>query len=157
MTSAAPRSFRQNRPPARTLSYTKCMWRQGAWRLSARLSSRVEWLMNDDGEVEALRSLVRLPWITQQHFVGMLQARRIDQVDVYFLFEWLPLRTAWIADILSQASLRDVERRRCWKRGSGDFGTTLRHARLSDLQFKAVDRRGSTLTWTVCKAIGGSR
>ena len=40
----------------------------------------------------------------------------------------LPLRTAWIADILSQASLRDVERQRCWKRGSGDFGTTLRHA-----------------------------
>ena len=44
--------------------------------------------MNDDGEVEALRSLVRLPWITQQHFVGMHQAKRIDQVDVYFLFEW---------------------------------------------------------------------
>ena len=44
--------------------------------------------MNDDGEVEALRSLVRLPWITKQHFVGMPQARRIDQVDVYFLFEW---------------------------------------------------------------------
>ena len=39
----------------------------------------------------------------------------------------LPLRTAWIADILLQASLRDVERQRCWKRGSGDFGTTLRH------------------------------
>ena len=39
----------------------------------------------------------------------------------------LPLRTAWIADILSQASLCDVERQRCWKRGSGDFGTTLRH------------------------------
>ena len=32
----------------------------------------------------------------------------------------LPLRTAWIADILSQASLRDVERQRCWKRGGGD-------------------------------------
>ena len=32
----------------------------------------------------------------------------------------LPLRTAWIADILSQAPLRDVERQRCWKRGSGD-------------------------------------
>ena len=32
----------------------------------------------------------------------------------------LPLRTAWIADILSQASLRDVQRQRCWKRGSGD-------------------------------------
>ena len=39
----------------------------------------------------------------------------------------LPLRTAWIADVLSQASLCDVERQRCWKRGSGDFGTTLRH------------------------------
>ena len=39
----------------------------------------------------------------------------------------LPLSTAWIADILSQASLRDVERQRCWKRGGGDFGTTLRH------------------------------
>ena len=63
-------------------------------------------------------------WITQQHFVGMLQARRIDQVDVYlFPFRMamvLPLRTAWIADILSQASLRDVERQHCWKRGSGD-------------------------------------
>ena len=44
--------------------------------------------MNDDGEVEALRSLVSLPWITQQHFVGMLQARRIEQVDVYNQF-WL--------------------------------------------------------------------
>ena len=32
--------------------------------------------MNHDGEVEALRSLVSLPWITQQHFVGMLQASR---------------------------------------------------------------------------------
>ena len=32
----------------------------------------------------------------------------------------LPLSTAWIADILSQASLRDVQRQRCWKRGSGD-------------------------------------
>ena len=47
----------------------------------------------------------------------------------------LPLRTAWIADILSQASLRDVQRQRCWKRGSGDGqrrdgGTT---TRLSDL------------------------
>ena len=39
----------------------------------------------------------------------------------------LSLRTAWIADILSQASVRDVERQRCWKRGSGDFGTTLQH------------------------------
>ena len=47
----------------------------------------------------------------------------------------LPLRTAWIADILSQASLRDGERQRCWKRGSGD-GQSLGDyftARLSDL------------------------
>ena len=45
----------------------------------------------------------------------------------------LPLRTAWIAHILSQASLRDVQRQRCWKRGTcgGDggrvFGTAVRH------------------------------
>ena len=32
----------------------------------------------------------------------------------------LPLRTACITDMLSRASLRDVERQRCWKRGSGD-------------------------------------
>ena len=44
--------------------------------------------MNDDGEVKALRSLVSLPLITQRQIVGILQARRIDQVDqldVYFL------------------------------------------------------------------------
>ena len=57
----------------------------------------------------------------------------------------LPLRTAWIADILSQASLRDVDRQRCWKRVGGDgqtlgllYGTTER-------SFNAVDKRGSTL------------
>ena len=55
---------------------------------SIEQQGRVIAVMNDDGEGEALLSLVRLPWITQQHFVGMLQARRIDQVDVYFLFEW---------------------------------------------------------------------
>ena len=71
----------------------------------------------------------------------------------------LPLRTAWIADILSQASLRDVQRQRCWKRGSGDGyrdgGTT---TRLSDLSMpfrlcasplKGEVRRS---TWTVCTA-----
>ena len=47
----------------------------------------------------------------------------------------LPLRTAWIADILSQAPLRDVERQRCWKRGSGDGQRLWDYftARLSDL------------------------
>ena len=60
----------------------------------------------------------------------------------------LPLRTAWIADILSQASLRDVQRQRCWKRVSGDGQRLWDYftARLSDLQFNAVDKRGSTLT-----------
>ena len=47
----------------------------------------------------------------------------------------LPLRTAWIADILSQASVRDVQRQRCWKRGSGDRQRLWDYftARLSDL------------------------
>ena len=81
----------------------------------------------------------------------------------------LPLRTAWIADIHSQAfkcikRSSVSERQPCcnWKRGSGDgqrlwdyfivhyYGTTER-------SFNAVDKWGSTLTWTVCKAIGGSR
>ena len=47
----------------------------------------------------------------------------------------------------------DVQRQCCWKRGSGDgqrlspydYGTTER-------SFNAVERRGSTLTWTVCTA-----
>ena len=76
--------------------------------------------------MEKLKFCVRrsaYPWITQQHFVGMLQAARTDQVDLFFSFSKatvLPLRTAWIADILSQASLHDVQRQRCWKRGIGD-------------------------------------
>ena len=41
--------------------------------------------MNDDGEVEVLPSLVSLLWIIQQHFVGMLQARRTEKVEVFFL------------------------------------------------------------------------
>ena len=86
-TARRPNTSTRSEPVERS-NFEVHVKRIGAWRLSARLSSRVEWLMNDDGEVEALRSLVRLPWITQQHFVGMLQARRIDQVDVYFLFEW---------------------------------------------------------------------
>ena len=50
--------------------------------------------------------------------------------------------------------VRDVQRQRCCKRGSGhgqrlslDYGTTER-------SFNAVDKRGSTLTWTVCTAAG---
>ena len=47
----------------------------------------------------------------------------------------LLLRTAWIADILTQASLRDVAKQRCWKRGSGDGQKLWDYctARLSDL------------------------
>ena len=91
ITSTARRTEDPTRRGVLTLSLSsarnsKCM--HVTTRSLALGSSRVEWLMNDDGEVEALRSLVRLPWITQQHFVGMLQTRRIDQVDVYFLFEW---------------------------------------------------------------------
>ena len=48
--------------------------------------------------------------------------------------------------------VRDVQRQRCCKRGSGDgerlsldYGTT-------EWSFNAVERRGSTLTWTVCTA-----
>ena len=47
----------------------------------------------------------------------------------------LPLRTAWIADILSQASLRDEERQCYWKRHGGDGQRLWDYftARLSDL------------------------
>ena len=47
----------------------------------------------------------------------------------------LPLRTAWIADILSQVSLHDVERQPCWKCVSGDGQRPWDYctARLSDL------------------------
>ena len=93
--------------------------------------------MKYDGEVEALRSLVSLPWITQQHFIGMLQARGC--LFPFRMAPVLPLRTACIADILSQASLRDVQRQRCWKRGrstcSGDGQSLWDYctAQLSDL------------------------
>ena len=60
----------------------------------------------------------------------------------------------WIVLMLSPI-MRDVQRQRCWKRGSGDgqrlsrklcdYGTTER-------SFNAVERWGSTLTWTLCMA-----
>ena len=112
-----------------------------------RSSSRVEWLMNDDGEVEALGSLVSRPLITQQYFVGMLQARIIDQVDVYFPFRMakvLPLRTAWIVDILSQASLQA-----CAMYNDNAVGGVVAEQRLSlwyydttERSFTAVDKPG---------------
>ena len=47
----------------------------------------------------------------------------------------LPFGTAWIANILSQASLQDLQRQRCCKRGSGDGQRLWDYctARLSDL------------------------
>ena len=64
----------------------------------------------------------------------------------------LPLRTAWIADILSQASLRDVQRQHCWKRGSRggqrlwDYSTTERSFNVVSALCVAVERQGSMLT-----------
>ena len=64
----------------------------------------------------------------------------------------LPLRTAWIADILSQAPLSDVQRQCCWNRGSGDeqrlqdYGTTERPFNAVSALCVAVERRGSPLT-----------
>ena len=55
----------------------------------------------------------------------------------------LPLRTAWIADILSQASLSDVERQRCWKRsGDGQRLWDYCTARLSDLSMPLTSEVG---------------
>ena len=55
-------------PTCRRVLSLSSAWMHVKTRILAleRSSSRVEWLMNHDGEVEALRSLVSLPWITQQ-------------------------------------------------------------------------------------------
>ena len=67
--------------------------------------------------------------------------------------EWLRAR-AKLDEICYTLSpvVRDVQRQRCWKRGSGDgqrfslyYGTTER-------SLSAVERWGSTLTCTVCRA-----
>ena len=118
--------------------------------------------MNDDGEVEALRSLVRLPWMTQQHFMGMLQARRKDQCDVYQVSFSNGTGSAFENSLDSgfpfacvPARCRKTTLLETWKWRRAEtlgllYGTTER-------SFNAVDKRSSTLTWTVCKAIGGSR
>ena len=49
--------------------------------------------------------------------------------------------------------VRDVQRQRCWKRGSGDGQRlSLYDYGITERSFNAVDRWGSTLTWTVCTA-----
>ena len=67
------------------------------------------------------------------------------------LYDVLIRGERWIVLMLSTI-VRDVQRQRCCKRGSGDgqrlsldYGTTER-------SFNAVERRGSTLTWTVFTA-----
>ena len=45
------------------------------------------------------------------------------------------------------------QRQRCWKRGSGDGQRlSLYHYCTTEQSFNAVERWGSTLTWTVCTA-----
>ena len=73
------------------------MWRQGAWRLSARLSSRVEGMTMGKWKLCVRWSTCRKP---PSSISLAFSARRIDQVDVYFLFGMaavLALRTARIA------------------------------------------------------------
>ena len=60
----------------------------------------------------------------------------------------LPLRTAWTADILSQASLSDVlvERQRCWKRsGDGQKLWDYCPARLNDVSMPLTSEVGRSL------------
>ena len=56
----------------------------GAWALEQQGRVIDEWRWGSGSSAFSGQLL----WITEEHFVGMLQARRIDQVYVYFLFEW---------------------------------------------------------------------
>ena len=83
---------------------------------------------------------------------SMLQARRTDQVDVYFLFKWQRFcqRTTWIADSFRKrpcAMYKDnavgnfiAETVRDW-----DYGATERSFNAVSTLCVAVERRGSTL------------
>ena len=115
------------------------MWRQGAWRLSARLSSRVEWFSDEwrwgSGSFAfAGQTAVDHPAAFRWH-ASSKKNRPSWCLFPFRMATVLPLRTAWTADTLSQTSLRDVERQRCWKHGSGDGQRLWDYftARLSDL------------------------
>ena len=131
----------------------------GAWALDRAARSSDWWMTMGKWKLQAAfvdQTAVDHPaafrWHTSSKKIGPSWC-----LYPFWMATVLPSRTAWIADILLQASLRDVERQRCWKRGRGSraetlgllYGTTER-------SFNAVDKQGSTLTWTVCKAIGGS-
>ena len=129
------------------------------WCLSARTAGSSDWWMTMGSRKLCVRwsAAVDHPAAFRWH-ASSKKNRPSWCLFPFRMAPVLPLRTAWIADILSQASPRDVERQRYWKRGSGDgqrlslwdYGTT-------EQSINVVDRRGSTLTWTVCKAIGSSR
>ena len=104
------------------------MQRQGAWSLS----SSVEWLKNDDWHPEALRSLaVNHPASFRWH-ASSKKKRPTWCLRSFRMSTILPWRTAWIADILSEASLHDVQDNTVGNvvaETGRDFATT---ARLSD-------------------------
>ena len=107
--------------------------------------------MNDHGEVEALRSLVSLP---VDHPVACFKQK--EQTKLMFIFfsngNGSAFENNFDCGPLSQASLRNVQRQRCWKRYSGDgqrlwdYGTTERFFNAVSALCVAVERRGSTLT-----------
>ena len=94
--------------------------------------------------VESLRRISTLTWT-------VCTAADSDR-GAANLYDMLICGERWIVLMLSPI-VRDVQRQRCSKRGSGDgqrlglydYGTTER-------SFHAVERWGSTLTWTVCTA-----
>ena len=71
---------------------------------------------------------------------------------MYFPFSNGNSSAAWRADTLSQASLRDVQRQRCWKRSGGEgqrlwyYGTSERSFIAISALCIAVERLGSKLT-----------
>ena len=71
---------------------------------------------------------------------------------MFFTFSNSNSSATWRADILSQASLRDVQRQRCWKRGSRggqrlwDYDTSERSFIAISALCIAVERLGSKLT-----------
>ena len=117
-----------------------------------RSSSRVECLMNDDREGEALRSLVSLPWssislacfkqeeYTKLMFIsfsngnGSALENSLDSGRISFRkCPCTMYKDNAVGNVVAEMG-KDLV-----------FGTT-------EWSFIAVERRGSTLTWTVCTA-----
>ena len=94
--------------------------RQGTWRLSGG----IETLMYDDGWHRWSFAFAGQPAVNHPVTFRWLSSSKKNRPSwCIFLFQMapvLPLRTSWIADILSQESLRGLQRQRRWKRGCGD-------------------------------------